>query len=431
MHLLRTIGACTIAGLFVACAGPQNPITNPLPAPVTNGTNVARLAAASTSTIQRHVFTADYLGAPYGTTSVSAAEAAPYLTWASIGVQNANTYSAAGIRNELYVSPDRLQSTDPMYSMSPATAFGVSCSGYRVTTTYTGLLQYIMTPGSSALQSTYRSYVAQATAGYHVDALYEDNAINLSHYVNGTFAPTLPCGYSDAAWISGEKALDASVGKDTILNGLNGLDNEGPSELVQVVEQNPSTIGGNFESCFTSSDQPMQPVWVWTATEQTQIDLVANDKHFQCMGGDQNSAETQIPERIYELASFEMTYNPALSILWDRFATPSGFHVLPESGFVALNPLVTEPEHISELETPQKVYLREYRTCYYNGSLVGACAMVVNNDYYAHPSPSFHQTYHHTLTMSGYGVLEHGNIFFDGSAPPATMAALSAYVALP
>lgn len=456
----RLFAICALAGLVSACGGggqqsdipagtapidapgsgvpsqgtpstapPSTPSSDPSSAPVAQPSTVTS-ASASTIT-QTHVLTADYLGAPFGTTSISPSSAAPYLNWASVGVPNSTTIHEAGIKTEWYTSPYRTRSTDPLYTMVGGAGFSTTCGGDRIYTDYTGIPMYMMDPDSAAVETAYRQLVASAEASGTIDALYQDNGVEPGYYIKGTWVPGMPCEYSDSNWIIAAERLNASVGKAAIINGLSSVTETGVSELVSVVEDSPSVIGGNFESCFNASTQPEEGVWVWTDTEQTQIDLVGHRKYFQCMGGVQSDASLEPASRIFTLASFLMTYSPAYSIMWSQFATPSGLHVMPEAGLVPLDPLVAQPSSIALLESPQKTYVREYAACYYRGKLIGGCAMVVNDQRYAYPSPTFRQSYHHTLTVSGAGLLDGGTVSFSGAAPPATMAPLSAYIALP
>ncbi len=400
-----------------------SPTPNPIDTPSTGG---------GTGVIsQTHVLTADYFGTPYGSTSVTPSRAAPYLSWASSGLANANSISAAGIKTESYFIVNRTQTTDPLYHQASEAAFDHTCGNARVHDYFDHVTQYVMNNGSSALRSEYASYVASQTSGKHLDAVFEDNAAPLGANAPGFYSPGLPCSYSDATYLSNEEGLEASINHNTIFNGLNALNGHNVSETLQLLN-NPSTIGGNYEACFTvMSSTPEQPVWVWTATEQTQLDVTAKHKLFQCMGSDLAPASSSIPSRLYSIASFLMTYNPTYSILWDSYATPSRVSVMPESQLVPLNPVVSTPSSISSLQTSTGVYAREYRTCYYAGRSIGACAMVVNNDRLSHAAPHLSLAYHHTLSLSGNGILDGGTVSFGGSAPPSSMAPLSAYVAVP
>jgi hypothetical protein len=73
------------------------------------------------------------------------------------------------------------------------------------------------------------------------------------------------------------------------------------------------------------------------------------------------------------------------------------------------------------LRLPSGLYAREYSACYLAGVPVGPCAALVNSDYSAyHPFP--YTKYHHTLVLSGGGILDGGMVSVSGSAPGAQVA---------
>jgi hypothetical protein len=148
-----------------------------------------------------------------------------------------------------------------------------------------------------------------------------------------------------------------------------------------------------------------------------------------CVLRDLNSASSETDPRIYTLASFLMTYNPSTSILWDQYATPSGFHVEPESQLVVLDPLVAAPSSVSALLQTGGTYGRQYKECFVAGQYVGPCAVVVNSNSTAAPFP-FPQ-YTHTLVLSGSGVLDGGSVATNGPAPPLTLPGDEAAIVFP
>ncbi len=64
--------AVTPAQITVSAPTPPPAVTTPTPGPIA----------------QKHLLTGDYLGTPWGTTSVSPAQAAPFLNWAETNVSN-------------------------------------------------------------------------------------------------------------------------------------------------------------------------------------------------------------------------------------------------------------------------------------------------------------------------------------------------------
>ncbi|HET9029673.1 MAG TPA: hypothetical protein VFN49_05805, partial [Candidatus Aquilonibacter sp.] len=127
--------------------------TSPTAAPTS-----APIAPATTG-IPRHVLTGDYLGSPWGTTSVSPSRAAPYVNWVRTAASNGNAMAAAGLKVQVYSNPNRVQTTDPMYKTTALSGWAKTCSSSRVYTVYKGIDQFIPIPGSSAQQSAYLSIV--------------------------------------------------------------------------------------------------------------------------------------------------------------------------------------------------------------------------------------------------------------------------------
>ncbi|MEO9170420.1 MAG: hypothetical protein ABI282_09995 [Candidatus Baltobacteraceae bacterium] len=362
--------------------------------------------------VPAHVLTADWLGSPYGS-SVSPSAAAPYLTWAGTSPSNGDSFHAAGLKVESYTDPNRIQSGDPLYNPS---SLAKTCAGAYVTYDFSGHLQYIGNPASSSLRSDYRSYVQSMQAQGHIDAVFEDNAGALDN--GGSFLgfSGIPCGYTSSGWVNADAALEGNITVPTIFNGLSSLDGHNLS-LSLGLFQNASTIGGTFEHCFTDDSQGEMAAWEWQDIENSQIQTVGKSRIFQCMARNTSEASSQTRARIYTMASLLLTYSPNFSVLWEGFGTPSNFHVFPESRLVALQPLVSQPSDISSLSRGGN-YIREYRACYISGKSAGPCAVVVNSDYYSTYSiPSLSYSYHHSLALSGNGVLDGGSISTSGSVP--------------
>jgi hypothetical protein len=376
---------------------------------------------------QTHVLTADYLGAPNGTQSVTPAQAAPYLSWAQTGSSDANAISAAGIKTQIYEDPNRTDSGSPLYYTGAQGAFAQTCSGVDVTESSDGVTQNVMNPGSTALQSGYASLLTSIKASAHFDAVYQDDNGPLSEY-SYPFSPSLPCNYSDSEWITGGEALDQAATLPVIANGLSGLDGESPSELIQELGTS-NVLGGNMEGCYASSTIPEDDGWLWTATENTELQVNALGKMFSCQGRDTEAA-SNTAARIYAYASFLLTYNPSLDVLWEDYATTSGLQVFPEEQLVALDPVVATPSSVSALEQTGGAYGRIYNECFVAGQFVGACAVAVNpntGESVPFPFPQFT----HTLTLSGNGVLDGGTLSTQGAAPPEYIGSLQAVIAFP
>jgi hypothetical protein len=136
------------------------------------------------------------------------------------------------------------------------------------------------------------------------------------------------------------------------------------------------------------------------------------------------SASTVIPYRTFAYASFLLTYDPNYSLFQESFSTPSTFKVMPETGFVPLNP-VKHPTQISDLQISSGAYVQQYSQCYYRGTLVGSCEIAVNP---GTSTASIPNSYPHSMVISGSGVLDGGTVTFGGgpitSLAPNTAAIL-------
>ncbi len=410
------------------------PVNTPTPQPPVPAPNPTPPQSTPAPTAMHHVLTGDYLGGYFGTKSIAWSQAAPYLTWAQTNANDANAIAAAGMKTQDYIDPNRLQGPgDPMwgYSGNTESDFAHTCSGARVTmTTSNGAVFFVTNPESPTLQAHLNQYTTYLRGIAHFDAFFQDNAGPLSMYTQYDNFNGMPCGYTDAGWIAGNEALDSSSVFPVIVNGLEAYDNNhGPSIELPVL-QNSNTFSGNFEGCYTGFGTLKAATWFWTMTENSE--LIVNNEHktFECMARTLTPASSSIDTRIYTYASFLLTYDPQTSIYWSEFSTPSGLHVLPETQLVPTDPLVPSPSSVSALQVSGGAYGREYAHCYLHGSLIGPCAIVVNPDSSSsHPFP--YTTYHHSLVLSGSGVLDGGTIAINGAAPPASIPANEAMIVFP
>lgn len=381
------------------------------------------LVLCSLGAVPRHVLTADYLGAPYGSTSVAPAQAAAYLTWAQVSVPNANAVAAAGIKTQYYIDPGLTIANrgDQMYT-ADETTFAHDCLGRRITIPYRELTQNVMAVEQPSTQAVFERWVRRITGAVHYDALFEDDANPPSEYLQFR---QMPCKYNDDTWLRGIDALNHRSPIPVIINGLNASKRPLPSALVRLVSSD-KTLGLNYESCYSSATQPKMPGTIWQAMENSELQVTRAGKMFECMARNGSPAAASIDERIFVYASFLLSYDPATSVLWEQFATPSKLRVEPESQLVALDPVAGAPADIGGLLANGGTYARQYRRCYLGGRLVGACAAAVNPDGVPHIFP--YSGYRRTLALSGGGVLDGGTVSAGGPAP-ANLPPLSAVIA--
>ncbi|MFN2448960.1 MAG: hypothetical protein ABR508_04085 [Candidatus Baltobacteraceae bacterium] len=384
------------------------------------------MSSTTASSVPRHLLTADYLLGLYGTRSVTPAQAAPYLTWAQTSTSDSTAIHNAGIKTQVYIDPNWLATTDPMYQGIVESDFSHTCAGSRVTVSFgSAVLRDDTNPASSSNQLHFASWVSTQKALGHIDMILEDNAGPLSPYAS--YPNGMPCNYSSSSWVTGAIALNNSVSLPVMVNGLNAFTTSTAPNL-SVVENGSNTAGGNLEGCYNYLNQPINTGNSWLIMENTELAVVHAGKLFECMGRDQSSASSNYAGRIFSLASFLLTYDPSHTMIASEWATTSGLHVMPETGLVPLDPLVSEPSAISSLKQTSGAYGRQYAHCYYRGTLVGACAIAVTHDY-GNPEAFPFSGYAHTLTLSGAGVLDGGTASMSGPAPPSMMQPYTAVVA--
>jgi hypothetical protein len=418
------------AQVTVSGAGSLSESITPVQISVVDTTPPPSAATPTPSPIsQQHVLTKDYLYIADGSTTVSPSQAAPYLNWAESTPAYANSIAAARIRVQMYVDPNRTEPGQSLYTSDRST-FAQACSGTVVTDLYKGsLAQYVMNPSSTDLQALFHNTMVSEIGSTDVSQLFVDDSGPLSDFTSTPFSPSLPCGYTDAQWTSGGIALDNAAPLPVVINGLNALDGHNPSLGIGLLAGS-NTVGGNFEGCYSDSDSAENDGWLWAATENTELEVNAMSKSFSCLSTNLDAASSSIPSRLYTLASFLLSYNPATSVLWEEFATPSNFHVFPEAQLVPLDPVNAAPTSVSGLLAAGGAYARQYNECFLAGNFVGPCAVVVNPDSSA-PVVFPYPQYHHTLVISGNGVLDGGSVATNGPPPPTYLPALGSAIVFP
>jgi hypothetical protein len=421
------LAACAAAFSLVDCSSAGAPH----PQPGAAGSSVrarANLIAGAGSVLRdlsvpKHVLTWDWY---LHVGEVDPQVAAPYLDYAAVQHADANAFDAAGIKTILYTDPNRTYVGQPMYTNDEST-FAHDCNGNRITIPSKPIKTYQMDPRSPHLEPLWAAWVNGVLgAGYNYTYIFEDSA----NSVHGNSA--VPCGYDETSWTAASNANDVALGQNIIYNGLgtlgDGWNKPPPSILI-----NPTTFGGHLEGCYAnvSLQNPMPKTTVWYNFETTELTMSNLPKTFVCRGLKASPAENSYPERIYQYASFLLTYNLDTSIISEKFSTPSNLHVYPEETLVALEPLIQSPASVAALKKSSWVFGRQYAACYLGGQLIGSCAAVVNAGNAANSRPfPWPGIYSHTLLLSGAGIIDGGTASAAGPPPPAMVPGTSAVIAI-
>ncbi len=318
-----------------------------------------------------------------------------------------------------YTDPQRLITGEPVLAYLPEAGFA-HCNGNRLTGTYSG--------GQRMYQMDVRT--PEAVAGMTRE--FQGRARGKMDYVfsDDTTQPVgmqcMPDGYDPVGWAQADamylNTVAANTGVKIIYNGA-GTHNPQYSDYLQA---QPNIDGGMIENCFNDRQDanPVGPyvhdgLWVRVAQAFLRMQNYAHKQMTLCLGNDRESAASAPDIRTYTLASFLMFYDPATSYMWEMFRTSSGVTVEPESGLVALNPVIPTPNSSTVAAVNSfdcgSVHCREYNDCYLNGARVGYCAVEVNSiTGQSLPGARWPsgRSYGRTLNLTGSGIVSVG-----GSVP--------------
>lgn len=363
-----------------------------------------------------HVLTADYFGGQGGTHVVAADRMAAVTDWVETSPHDTTTW-LSGMHVMFYTDPNRQIENEPLWNQDEAT-FAHDCSGNRVSRMYPsngGRRQFLMDPNSQSMRRIWRSYVGRYFGAGHFSAVFDDDAGNLA-YMDGS-----PCNAT--SWVQAAADSIRALGYPVVYNALEP--SFGDNRISPAIALNKVSIGGMMEDCY--SERPRPPSGArWLTEEATELAMKRDGKLFFCYGNDYADAADSTDLRMYEFASFLLSYDPQRSILWEHWTTPSLVHVMPESQFVPLQPL----KHVNDVDDLKHdgVYERAYYRCYLSGRLLGACDVVVNPTNGG--AATIPQTrFHHALTIAGSGIFDGGSA---GIGPaPQTLGPASAAILLP
>ena len=379
---------------------------------------------------EKHVMTWDSPGPPNGPQAFSKWEpAGQWLTWALADPDYVSRAKAAGILTATYLNPNRQRAGEPMWTNDSST-FAHDCSGARILIEPNPMPDtYLMDPHSTHLRSLWKTaYENLLKAGHAYDADFDDTADEIHK------ALASPCRWNQTDWTNASNAMNASFAHPIIYNGLMFYTVSDGIHLSPVMALNTTAMGGMAEDCYVSRNtDPFVRTVYWQATEDTEIAQADRDRLFICQSTLYADAAASISLRTYYVASFLLTYRVAYDMEDTSFRTPSELHVMPESQLVVQHPVDTQPSDISKLQTAPGVYARQYDGCYIRGTLIGGCAVVVDSEKETSPLQPFPYPgqYHHTLKITGSGIIDGGAISAAGPAPPAKLGGTQAVIAFP
>jgi len=375
-----------------------------------------------------HVLTWQNLSTGDGNRLQSWSQATPWLDFVTTDPADSAPMHAAGLTVVLYTNPNRQGPGDPMYVDNEA-EFAHDCNNNRIDSLGVGQGKYLTSPDSSLLASEWSTYLQHVIDnGAWFDYVFEDKADDIDK------VSAIPCNWDQPDWSTWANGLDQAITQPIVYNSLSHTSvQNGQPAVSPSMALNATTSGGMSEDCYVKNDNTLRYKLSWQATELTEIDMAQAHKLFVCNGGMNLDGASNVMNRIYQFASYLLTYDPSTTILETQFSTYSGLTVYPESQLVAKNPLVPEPSNPASLQQSGGAFGRQYKNCYFHGNYVGPCAAVVNSNQPGRPAVFFPwgSTYHHTLAASGGGVIDGGTVDLNGPPPPTTMESGTAVIAFP
>lgn len=411
--LRRLCAAAAAVAVFAGCHTGRGHAALAEPAPH------LRAYRSAPSNVPAHVQTAAYL-VTRQQAAADPQEFAPYVTWAYPLTSNFSKTQRAGIKTVLYVNP-LMPEPGNRFEFKRSQELAVNardCNGNPVRTyAGTSYLLDVREPGAAQfVRETVDSYIdriaSYAPSGpAPVDLIFVDNA-NSFYGVSA-----MPCTFNAAAWTDALDAALAGTKYPLVLNTLSTSAARVPEKVRAIAGRN--VVGLMYEHCFLDRQ--------WSAEEIAQIDTIAllRKLHkapgpgFWCyVNGElsRNEASTVTTQRLFQYASFLLTYDPAYSVYQTAYQSPpSTFAVLPETQFVPMDPQIPVAD-LDDLRTSGGAYVQKFQYCYYRHKLVGACMVAVNPG--TSPVDVPVTGYTRSMVLSGNGVLDGGEVRFTAKPTP-------------
>jgi hypothetical protein len=231
--------------------------------------------------------------------------------------------------------------------------------------------------------------------------------------------------------------------------------------LMNVGKQNPTynttlltannVYGLVIEDCFTdggpngealnTSQNPFNSSGEGAFEWEADFILTATslEKYSLCLNiGTELATRSPIEDRLYDLGSYLLVYDPTYTIIAGEFPSPSPNpspdYNYAEHSLVPESPLQSATNlSVDSLATTNGVYVREFDHCFLGGTYNGPCAVLVNPTTGAitlpNPLPVLY-VYHHAMQLTSSAWSDGGTAYFSAPAPSpsATLAPESATI---
>ena len=291
--------------------------------------------------------------------------------------------------------------------------------------------QEALNPSSAAAQSAFAQMTQNLlTSAPKLDYFFADDTggvfigsdgTQMSGWFYGFDAPAVEMT-TDAQFIPAQRKMFAAAAKPLIVNGVD------PSTLQPSYGgawlDSPNVSGQFYEGCYSDgSGVAGANRNSWVLTSNSILTTIAHKSKAICM----MTAGATAANRIYELATWWLTYAEPYSVAAPAAPLADGLTVVPEYDIVPRSPRKTAVSAISELRTASGAYAREFASCYQAGTPIGPCAAVVNPTGAPVAMPALTGHYTTALAVDDKSAYAGGAATWSG-AVPGQIPALGAVV---
>ena len=258
----------------------------------------------------------------------------------------------------------------PIYNhVSDETAFFHGADGSRVRHFVDNEFHYqeALNPASPVTRAAYKAFIDDALARTPaLDFVFADDSggvfigsdgTQLSGWMYGFNAPVVEIT-TNAAFIAAEQKMLAVPARPVLVNGYDPSTKQ-PSYNGAWIDS-PNVVGDVYEGCYGGgAGLDSNRYGVWTDKSNGLLTVIAHRSRAVCM----MVAAATPANRIYEMASWWMTYTEPYSVAAPLMAPPDGSTILPEYDVVPRQPRATAISDINALRSSTGAFVREFASC--------------------------------------------------------------------
>jgi hypothetical protein len=397
---------------------PPSAIATPTPAaPAIVTTPVPSASPSPAAIATLHTANWSYFGLAGEPAGLTAAWLASHATFVQADPQHAAAAKSAGAPFAVaYTDPMRVvvANHEPLWD-APEADWYHSASHKRIHANFAGLVQNALNVAQPDVVARYAALTRSIAASAPYDFVEADDV----HWdLTGEFfgfnaAGTEAQTTTDAGFDGAVDALLDASAIPVLVSGYSTTDGHLNDVSGNTAFLGHSAGGINNEGCLVSTQPKDQTHWAFD--ENTLLAMTNAGKYAVCWGRSPVAGDARA-QRLMFVASWWLTYDPHYSVAFANFGSASNLFVFPEYDLVPAQPLRTAPSSVNELISAGAAYVREFAACYERGTLIGACATIVN------PTAQSTTSYTQSLALDANNLFDGGRIAWMNGVPAAIPA---------